>query len=84
MHATDLFCYSPQNGVDSVARSTEKQISLDDVANKSKTSDLTEIVDPVHCRVVTLPETTDPTNKVFPILSLLKRVLFKRLYFYYI
>jgi hypothetical protein len=65
MHATDLFCYSPQNGVDSVARSTEKQISLDDVANKSKTSDLTEIVDPVHCWVVTLPETTDPTNKVY-------------------
>jgi hypothetical protein len=75
MHATDLFCYSLQNGVDSVARS--------DVANKSKTSDLTEIVDPVHCRVVTLPETTDPINKVLPTFILLKRV-FTRLYFYYI
>jgi hypothetical protein len=83
MHATDLFCYSLQNGVDSVARSVEKQISLDDVANKSKTSDLTEIVDPVHCRVVTLPETTDPINKVLPTFILLKRV-FTRLYFYYI
>ncbi|CAK8563731.1 unnamed protein product [Lathyrus sativus] len=51
------------NGVDSMARIIEKQRSLDDVADKSKT-DLTEIVDPVHCRVVTLPDTTDPTNKV--------------------
>lgn len=47
-----------------MARIIEKQRSLDDVADKSKT-DLTEIVDPVHCRVVTLPDTTDPTNKVF-------------------
>ncbi|CAJ2653964.1 unnamed protein product [Trifolium pratense] len=56
------------NGVDSVARGIEKQISLDDIANKSKTSDLTEIVDPGNCRVVTLPETTDPTNKVVRLL----------------
>jgi hypothetical protein len=49
-----------------MARSIEKQRSLDDVADKSKTCDLTEIADPGHCRVVTLPDTIDPTNKVFP------------------
>lgn len=47
-----------------MARIIENQRSLDDVADKSKTN-LTEIVDPVHCRVVTMPDTTDPTNKVF-------------------
>jgi hypothetical protein len=66
MYATDSLCCSLQNGVDSMARSIEKQRSLDDVADKSKTCDLTEIADPGHCRVVTLPDTIDPTNKVFP------------------
>lgn len=56
------------NGVDSMARSIEKQRSLDDVADKSKTCDLTEIADPGHCRVVTLPDTIDPTNKVVRLL----------------
>lgn len=50
-----------------MARSIEKQRSLDD-ADKSKTWELAEIIDPVHCRVVTLPDSTDPTNKVFPTL----------------
>lgn len=48
-----------------MARSIEKQRSMEDVADKSKSSELTEIVDPVHCRVVTLPDTTGPTNKVY-------------------
>ncbi|CAI8610702.1 unnamed protein product [Vicia faba] len=51
------------NGVDSMDRIIGKQRSLGDVPDKYKT-DLTEIVDPVQCRVVTLPDTTDPTNKV--------------------
>ncbi|KAJ1383310.1 WD40/YVTN repeat-like-containing domain superfamily [Sesbania bispinosa] len=53
------------SAVDSMARSIEKQRSLDD---KSKTWELTEIVDPVHCRMVSLPDSTDPTNKVVRLL----------------
>ncbi|XP_057415729.1 topless-related protein 2 [Lotus japonicus] len=54
------------NGVDSMARSLEKQRSLDD---KSKTCELTEIVDPAHCRTVALPDSAaDPTNKVVRLL----------------
>lgn len=51
-----------------MTRSMEKKRSLDDIAENSKTCELTEIVDPVHCRVVTLPDSSDPTNKVFPTL----------------
>lgn len=66
MCSIDTFCYLFQNGVDSIARSIEKQRSSDNVANKSKTWELTEIVDPVQFRTVTMPDSTDPTNKVFP------------------
>ncbi|KAF7837781.1 topless-related protein 2 [Senna tora] len=52
------------NGVDSSARSIEKQKSLDDVSDKSKPWELTEIVDPAQCRMVTMPESTDAANKV--------------------
>ncbi|KAL6293086.1 hypothetical protein ACE6H2_001228 [Prunus campanulata] len=52
------------NGNDSMARSMEKRRSLDDVSEKNKRWELAEIVDPVKCRVVTLPESKDPANKV--------------------
>lgn len=52
------------NGADSVARSMEKPRHVDDVAEKSKSWQLTEIVDPAHCRLVTLPDSADATNKV--------------------
>lgn len=59
-----------------MARSLEKQRSLDD---KSKTCELTEIVDPAHCRTVALPDSAaDPTNKVFPTTFLLSRRGFKQ------
>lgn len=35
------------------------------MSDKSKKWELTEIVDPAQCRMVTMPESTDPTNKVF-------------------
>ncbi|KAK6121065.1 hypothetical protein DH2020_045194 [Rehmannia glutinosa] len=52
------------NGVDTMARSMEKPRALDDVNDKVKPWQLTEIVEPVQCRMVTMPESTDATNKV--------------------
>ncbi|CDP17223.1 unnamed protein product [Coffea canephora] len=52
------------NGVDSMSRSMEKPRTLDDVNDKMKPWQLAEIVDPVHCRMVTMPESTDAGNKV--------------------
>lgn len=53
-----------QNGVDSMARSMEKPRALDDVNDKMKPWQLTEIMDPAHCRMVTMPDSADATNKV--------------------
>ena len=53
-----------QNGVDSMARSVEKPRALDDVNDKMKPVQLTEIMDPAHCRMVTMPDSADATNKV--------------------
>ncbi|CAI9764787.1 unnamed protein product [Fraxinus pennsylvanica] len=52
------------NGVDSMARSMEKTRTLDDVTDKSKPWQLTEILDPVHCRMVNMPDSTDSGHKV--------------------
>ncbi|XP_047324317.1 topless-related protein 3-like [Impatiens glandulifera] len=52
------------NGADSIPRSMEKPRLLDDVIDKSKPWQLTEIVDPVQCRHVTMPENIDATHKV--------------------
>ncbi|KAK7246353.1 hypothetical protein RIF29_41220 [Crotalaria pallida] len=51
-------------GVDSITRSIERKRSLDDVSDKSKAWELTEIVDPVQCRTVSMPDSMDSTNKV--------------------
>ncbi|KAL6545007.1 Topless-related protein 3 [Orobanche hederae] len=52
------------NGVDSMARNMEKPRALDDVKDKMKPWQLTEVLDPVQCRVVTMPDSTEGTNKV--------------------
>ncbi|XP_061989928.1 topless-related protein 2 [Rosa rugosa] len=52
------------NGVDPMARSVEKRRLLDDASEKNKRWELAEIVDPVHCRVATMPDSKDPANKV--------------------
>ncbi|KAI3752557.1 hypothetical protein L2E82_24591 [Cichorium intybus] len=52
------------NGVDSVGQSMEKQRSLDDVTEKVKPWKLTEIVDAAQCRLVTMPDSSDTSNKV--------------------
>lgn len=53
-----------KNGVDPISRSAERQKSLDDVSDKTKAWELVEIVEPVQCRAVTMPDSTDPDNKV--------------------
>ncbi|XP_073147375.1 topless-related protein 3-like [Henckelia pumila] len=52
------------NGVESMARSMEKPRALDDVNDKIKPWQLTEILDPAQCRMITMPDSTDATNKV--------------------
>ena len=58
-------CNLFQNVGDSSIRSLDEQKSLVDVFDKSKPWELTEIVDPSKCRTVTLPDSADPSNKVF-------------------
>ncbi|OIV95906.1 hypothetical protein TanjilG_27010 [Lupinus angustifolius] len=52
------------NGVDSITRSIDRKRSLDDLSDKSKAWELTEIVDPVQCRTVTMPDSMGSSNKV--------------------
>ncbi|CAA0816768.1 Topless-related protein 3 [Striga hermonthica] len=52
------------NGVETLGRNVEKPRILDDVNDKVKPWQLTEIVDPGQCRMVTMPDSTDATNKV--------------------
>ncbi|XP_031485381.1 protein TPR1-like isoform X1 [Nymphaea colorata] len=56
------------NGVESAVRGTEKPRVLDDMPDKTKTWELAEVTDPVKCRVVTMPENTDPPVKVLRLL----------------
>ncbi|XP_073041642.1 LOW QUALITY PROTEIN: topless-related protein 3-like [Primulina eburnea] len=56
------------NGVDSMSRSIEKPRNLDDINDRIKPWQLTEIVDPVHCRVITMPDSTDCVHKVAKLL----------------
>ncbi|KAH9683637.1 Topless-related protein 2 [Citrus sinensis] len=52
------------NGADSAARGIEKPRNLEDISDKTKPWELTEIVDPLQCRVVAMPESTDSASKV--------------------
>ncbi|GKV31989.1 hypothetical protein SLEP1_g40635 [Rubroshorea leprosula] len=56
------------NGVDPMGRSVEKPRILDDAMDKAKPWQLAEIVDPLQCRLVTLPESTDASSKVVRLL----------------
>lgn len=42
----------------------ERQRSFDDVSDKSKPWELVEIIEPVQCRNITLPDSIDPAKKV--------------------
>ncbi|GMH10438.1 hypothetical protein Nepgr_012279 [Nepenthes gracilis] len=52
-----------KSGVDATTRSIEKPRTMDD-ATDIKPWQLTEIVDPVQCRLVTLPDVSDSVSKV--------------------
>ncbi|KAA8536791.1 hypothetical protein F0562_029269 [Nyssa sinensis] len=52
------------NGVNPMSKSMEKPRTLADVTDKTKPWQLAEIVDPVQCRLVTMPDSTDTGNKV--------------------
>ncbi|XP_051123532.1 topless-related protein 3-like isoform X3 [Andrographis paniculata] len=52
------------NGVEPMPRSVEKPRVADDVNDKLKPWQLTEIMDPNQCRMVTMPDSGDATNKV--------------------
>lgn len=45
-------------------RSMEKPRVLEDVSDKAKPWQLTEILDQAQCRLVTMPESSDSSNKV--------------------
>lgn len=56
------------NGVDPMVRGVEKPRTVDDVIDKAKPWQLTEILDPVQCRLVTMPDSTDTSSKVVRLL----------------
>ncbi|KAL5849380.1 hypothetical protein ACOSQ4_007393 [Xanthoceras sorbifolium] len=52
------------NGVESVGQIIEKPRNLEDTSDKARPWELTEIVDPVRCQSVTMPESTGSASKV--------------------
>ncbi|EXB56799.1 Topless-related protein 3 [Morus notabilis] len=56
------------NGVDPMVRGVEKPRTVDDVSDKAKPWQLTEILDPAQCRLVTMPDSTDTSSKVVRLL----------------
>ncbi|XP_009338217.2 topless-related protein 3 isoform X1 [Pyrus x bretschneideri] len=55
-------------GVDHLSRSFDKLRSVEDAVDKPKPWLLTEIQDPIQCRLVTMPDTTDTSSKVVRLL----------------
>ncbi|KHG04331.1 Topless-related 2 -like protein [Gossypium arboreum] len=55
---------STLNGVEPMIRGIEKPRNLEDVSDKTKPWELTEIVDPTQCRTVTLPDNSEIASKV--------------------
>ncbi|KAK4746150.1 hypothetical protein SAY87_012462 [Trapa incisa] len=56
------------NGVDPIVRGMEKPRIVEEVVDKAKPWQLTEIVDTVQCQLVTMPDTTDTSVKVVRLL----------------
>lgn len=51
-----------KNGVDPTGRSMEKTRTVEDVTDRTKPWQLSEIVDAVQCRLVTMPDSTDSSK----------------------
>lgn len=56
------------NGVDPTGRSLEKPRTMEDMSDRTKPWQLSEIVDAVQCRLVTMPDSADSSNKVVRLL----------------
>ena len=56
--------FSTKNGVDPMGRSVEKPRTVEDVMDRSKPWQLSEVVDSVQCRLVNMPDSTDTSSKV--------------------
>ncbi|KAI5398604.1 Topless- protein 3 [Lathyrus oleraceus] len=56
------------NGVDPMSRSVEKSRTVEDASDRTKPWQLSEILDPVQCRSVALPDNTDSFSKVVRLL----------------
>ncbi|XP_041017427.1 topless-related protein 3-like isoform X1 [Juglans microcarpa x Juglans regia] len=56
------------NGVDPTGRSMEKTRTVEDVTDRTKPWQLSEIMDAVQCRFVTMPDGTDSSSKVVRLL----------------
>ncbi|KAE8686715.1 Topless-related protein 2 [Hibiscus syriacus] len=53
-----------KNGVELMTRGMEKPRNMEHVPDKTKPWELTEIVDPTHCRTVTMPDNLESASKV--------------------
>ncbi|XP_019440603.1 PREDICTED: topless-related protein 3-like [Lupinus angustifolius] len=56
------------NGVEPMGRNVEKPRNAEDVIERPKPWQLSEIVDPVQCRLATMPDNTDSSSKVVRLL----------------
>ena len=56
--------YRLKNGVDPNGRSMEKPRTMENGTDRTKPWQLSEIMDAVQCRLVTMPEGTDSSSKV--------------------
>ncbi|KAL3750066.1 hypothetical protein ACJRO7_011102 [Eucalyptus globulus] len=56
------------NGVDSMGRNPEKPRAVEDAVDKTRPWQLAEITDPGHCRLVTMPDSSDTSSKVVRLL----------------
>ncbi|CAI8615392.1 unnamed protein product [Vicia faba] len=56
------------NGVDPTVRNVDKPRTVEDVIDRTKSWQLSEIVDPAHCRLVSMPDSPDTSCKVVRLL----------------
>ncbi|KHN03954.1 Topless-related protein 3 [Glycine soja] len=56
------------NGVDTTGQNAEKPRTVEDGVDRAKPWQLSEIVDAVQCRLVTMPDSTDSSSKVVRLL----------------
>ncbi|KAG5056054.1 hypothetical protein JHK85_008564 [Glycine max] len=57
-----------KNGVDTTGQNAEKPRTVEDGVDRAKPWQLSEIVDAVQCRLVTMPDSTDSSSKVVRLL----------------